>query len=516
MRTIDLLAFIVYFLVFSIIGLVAGRRRKSNAADFFIQQHKLPWYLIGFSYIAAGASSEQFIGTVGSVYSRGMVIANWEWGNAIPIMIMVVLFIPYYLKNRILTIPEFLEKRFNTKVKLLFAFISILIYVFINLAGVLYTGAYAMSGILGMDFYLCIGFIVSIVGFFVIYGGMASIAWTNVMQALMLIGTGIAIFVIGLFTVPGGWKAIIGSGPRAHLIKPMDDPDVPWTAILVLMFSTNVWYYCTNQNINQTTLGAKNEWHAKMGIIFAGLLWIIIPFADVFPGLIAHALEPDLPSADGAFIYVIDRLLPAGGAGVVYGVLIFSVVASIQSGINAVSTIFIFNIYRPLVDKNATERKLIRTGRFFAAAVLVVGAFYAPIVGSFTHIFDFFQQCWVFVAAPISITFLLSMITRRIDSRLAFILLSLTFPMFLAPYAAKLTGITMNIYNLAGIVWLCLMTFAVSYMFLFNPDPALEKDDPIGIHVKDIEGTRMPWYASTAFWGGIMVLAYLTVYILFW
>jgi len=246
LKNIDILTFIIYFLLFSIIGLVAGRKRKNNAADFFIQQNKLPWYLIGFSYIAAGASSEQFIGTVGSVYSRGMVIANWEWGNAIPIMVMVVFFIPYYLKNRIVTIPEFLEKRFNTKVKLLFAFISILIYVFINLAGVLYTGAYAMSGILGINMYLCIGLIISIVGFFVIYGGMASIAWTNVMQALMLIGSGITIFIIGLFTVPGGWETIIGSGPRANLIKPVDDPDVPWTAILVLMFSTNIWYYCTN------------------------------------------------------------------------------------------------------------------------------------------------------------------------------------------------------------------------------------------------------------------------------
>ena len=516
MKNIDLLTFLIYFLLFSIIGLVAGRKRKSNAAEFFIQQHKLPWYLIGFSYIAAGASSEQFIGTVGSVYSRGMVIANWEWGNAIPIIIMVVFFIPYYLKNRILTIPEFLEKRFNTKVKLLFAFISILIYVFINLAGVLYTGAYAMSGILGIHIYLCIGLIISIVGFFVIYGGMASIAWTNVMQALMLIGTGIAIFIIGLFTVPGGWDTIIGTGPRANLIKPIDDPDVPWTAILLLMFSTNIWYYCTNQHINQSTLGAKNEWHAKMGIIFAGLLWIIIPFADVFPGLIAHALEPNLPLADGAFIYVVDRLIPAGGAGIVYGVLIFSVVTSIQSGINAVSSIFIFNIYKELINKNATEQKLIKTGRFFAAGVLIIGAFYAPIVGSFTHIFDFFQQYWVFVAAPISITFLLSMITKRINSKLAFILLALTFPMFLAPYAVKEIGITMNIYNLAGIVWMCILVFAVLYMFLFSPAPVYNNDDSIGIYVKDTEKIQMPWYKSIAFWGSIMVLAYLTIYIIFW
>lgn len=516
MKNIDILTFIIYFLLFSIIGLVAGRKRKSNAADFFIQQNKLPWYLIGFSYIAAGASSEQFIGTVGSVYSRGMVIANWEWGNAIPIMVMVVFFIPYYLKNKIVTIPEFLEKRFNTKVKLLFAFISILIYVFINLAGVLYTGAYAMSGILGINMYLCIGSIITIVGFFVIYGGMASIAWTNVMQALMLIGSGITIFIIGLFTVPGGWETIIGTGQRANLIKPIDDPDVPWTAILVLMFSTNIWYYCTNQHINQTTLGAKNEWHAKMGIIFAGLLWIIIPFADVFPGLIAYALEPNLPSPDGAFIYVVDRLIPAGGAGIIYGVLIFSVVSSIQSGINAVSSIFIFNIYKELINKHASEQKLIKTGRFFAAAVLIIGAFYAPIVGSFSHIFDFFQQCWVFVAAPISITFLLSMITKRINSKLAFLLLMLTFPMFLAPYAVKQIGITMNIYNLAGLVWACLLAFAVLYMFLFNPEPVSKNEDPIGIYVKDTAVIQMPWYKSIAFWGSIMVLAYLTIYIIFW
>jgi SSS family solute:Na+ symporter len=120
LQNLDYFTFAIYFLLFTVIGLVAGRKRKTNAADFFIQQNKLPWYLIGFSFIAAGASSEQFIGTVGSVYSRGMVIANWEWGNAIPIMVMVVLFIPYYLKNRVVTIPEFLEKRFNTKVKLLF------------------------------------------------------------------------------------------------------------------------------------------------------------------------------------------------------------------------------------------------------------------------------------------------------------------------------------------------------------------------------------------------------------
>ncbi len=516
LQNIDYFAFIVYFLVFTIIGLVAGRKRKTNAAEFFIQQDKLPWYIIGFSFITAGVSSEQFIGTVGSVYGRGLVIANWEWGNAVAVVVMVVLFIPYYLKKRILTIPEFLEKRFNRKVSLLFAAISILVYVFINLAGVLYSGAFAMSGILGINLYLCILIITVIVGFFTIYGGMASIAWTNVMQAVMLIGGGMTIFVIGLYTVPGGWNAIIGSGQRAHLIQPASDPDIPWTAILVLMFSTNIWYYCTSQNINQATLGAKNEWHAKMGIIFAGLLWILIPLGDVFPGLIAHALEPNLPKPDHAFVFVINRLIPAGGAGIIYGVLIFAVVAAIQSGINGISSIFTFDIYRPLIKPKATEKDLIKTGRYFAGAILIIGAFYAPIVGSFKHIFDFFQECWAFIAVPISLTFLLSLITKRMNSKLAFGMLLLTLPMFFVPYVVRQLGITMNIYNLAGIMWICLLIGSVVYILLRTPKPVPQILVLSNIPVSEIQLNRMPWYKTIAFWITVMVLAYLTVYIIFW
>lgn len=515
LQNIDYFTFTIYFLVFTAIGLVAGRKSKTSAADFFIQQNKLPWYIIGFSFITSGVSSEQFIGTVGSVYGRGLVIANWEWGNAVAVLVMVVLFIPYYLKKRVLTIPEFLEKRFNRKVSLLFAAISILIYVFINLAGVLYSGAFAMSGILGINLYLCILIITLIVGFFTIYGGMASIAWTNVLQAVMLIGGGITIFVIGLFTVDGGWNAIIGTGPRAHLIQPASDPDIPWTAILVLMFSTNIWYYCTSQNINQATLGAKNVWHAKMGIIFAGLLWIFIPLGDVFPGLIAHALDPNLPKADSAFVFVISKLIPAGGAGIIYGVLIFAVVAAIQAGINGISSIFTFDIYKPLIKPKATEANLIQTGRYFAAVVLMTGAFYSPIVGSFKHIFDFFQECWAFIAVPISLTFLLSMITKRMDSKLAFSMLLLTLPMFFVPYAVRQLGITMNIYNLAGILWICLLVFAIIYMLLFSQKPKIEQQS-IDAEIPELVVPPMPWYKSIAFWLSVMVLAYLTVYIIFW
>lgn len=512
----DYAAFFIYLAVFVGIGLWAGRRRRSEAADFYLRKNHLSWYVIGFSLVAAGVSSEQFIGTVGAVYSRGLVTANWEWGIAPAIVIMVVLFVPYYLKKQILTTPEFLEKRFDKRVSFLYAVLSVLIYVFINLAGVLYSGAFAMSQILNIPLYWCIAFIAGTVGFFSIYGGMASLAWVSVLQAVMLLGSGITLFVRGINRVEGGFGAIIGSGERAHLIKPLSDPEIPWTALLVLMFSTNIWYYCTSQNINQSVLGAKSQWHGKMGIVFAGFLLLFVPLADVFPGLIAYQLNPALPRADMAFVYVTQQLLPLGGAGIVYGVLIFAVVTAVLSGVNGVSTIFTFDIYKNTAQQlsEREEGQLIRVGRYFAATVLVAGALFAPVVGSFKHIFDFFQQCWAFVAVPVSLTFLLGVLSRRMTANLAFYLLLSTFPMFLMPYILKAAGLNFNTFNVAGILWLVLLGLCWLHITFFGeerlpvPEPAYPRDVP--------EREQVPWYQSVPFWLIVMVLCYVGIYSLFW
>lgn len=511
----DYLAFFIYLALFVGIGLWAGRRRRSEAADFYLRQDHLPWYVIGFSLVAAGVSSEQFIGTVGAVYSRGLVTANWEWGILPAVVIMVVLFVPYYLKKRILTTPEFLEKRFDKRVSFLYAVLSVLIYVFINLAGVLYSGAFAMSQILGIDLYWCIAFIASTVGFFSIYGGMASLAWVSVLQAIMLLGSGFTLFVLGINRVEGGFAAIIGSGERAHLIKPLTDPEIPWTALLVLMFSTNVWYYCTSQNINQSVLGAKSQWHGKMGIVFAGFLLLFVPLADVFPGLIAYRLNPALPRADMAFVYVTQQLLPAGGAGVVYGVLIFAVVTAVLSGVNGVSTIFTFDIYKNSMQQRQErdQGQLIKVGRYFAAIVLLTGASFAPVVGSFKHIFDFFQQCWAFVAVPVSLTFLLGVLSKRMTANLAFYLLLSTFPMFLMPYILKATGVDLNIFNVAGVLWVVLLGICLLHITFFGEKKAPEPEPMPGTVPAD---EIVPWYQSVPFWLSVMVLCYIGIYILFW
>lgn len=517
MSNYDNYTFALYLVAFVATGIIAGRKRRTGAADFYMRQNHLPWYVIGFSLVAAGISSEQFIGTVGAVYSRGLVTANWEWGIAPAILIMVVLFAPYYLRNKVLTTPGFLENRFDKRVSSIYAVLSVFIYVFINLAGVLYSGGFAMGQFLGLNSYVCVLILVAVVGFFSIYGGMASLASTSVLQAIMLLVGGIVLFSLGLAKVEGGLSAIIGEGERAHLIRPLSDPEIPWTALLVLMFSTNIWYYCTSQNINQSVLGAKSSWHARMGLVFAGFLLMLVPLADVFPGLIAYKLNPDLPKADMAFVYVTNELLPLGGAGVMYGVLIFSVVTAIMAGINSVSTIFTFDIYPKLVKHPVSDTRKVKIGRIFSASVLAVGALYTPVVGSFNHIFDFFQECWAFVAVPISLTFLLGILFRQMSAKLAYGLMLLTFPMFLMPYLIKLLGIPMNIYNVAGLVWLITLGCCLLYIYFVDRRNYVQKPEESQPAVTPLVAhERLPLFKRVGFWTVVMVGCYVVIYAVFW
>ena len=521
LRTADYFVFGLYFLAFIGIGLWSGRKKKTNARDFFITQNRLPWYVIGFSLIAAGISSEQFLGTVGFAYSHGLSVANWEWLNGPSILVLVFLFIPFYLKKKIVTMPQFLEKRFDSRVRTLFAIITILVYVFINLAGVTYSGGFALSKILGLNLYACIWIIALTAGFFTIYGGMATIAWTNVFQACMLIGSGILVFILGLTHVGGGFQSIIGTGSRAHLILPASDPDIPWTGLLSLMLSTNIWYYCTSQNINQSTLGAKNKWHAQVGVLFAGALWLLIPFADTFPGLIAYAINPKI-QPDSAFIFVINRLIPAGVIGIIFAVLCASVISAIQAGINGVSTIFTFDFYQHYVDKQASEQKLIRVGRTFAAAALIVGAIWAPMVLRFGQIFSYFQECWAFIAIPISVTFVMGVLWRRVHAVSAFYTLILAFPMFLMPYLLRVMHVGMNVFFVAFIVFGLTVLYIIVLTLLTSPRGTEDenmawkffgKKDSVelAIAVKTVK-----WYMNVGILAGLMIAAYIIIYIIFW
>ena len=516
---VDTIIFISYFVILTFIGIWSGRKKKKSVEDFFLAGGKLPWYVIGFAIIAAGISSEQFLGTVGFAYSHGLSVANWEWLNGPSILILILIFIPFYLRRKVVTMPHFLEMRYDGRVRTLFAVITLLTYVLINLAGVIFTGGYALNILFGFDLVRSIWAMTILAGLFTIWGGMLTVAWTNVFQSVLLLSGGLLVFILGLFEI-GGINEIIGEGSRAHLILPSDDANTPWTGLLVLAFSTNVWYYCTNQTVNQAALGAKNEWHAKMGIIFAGLLWVLIAFADVFPGLIAFALNSSI-EPDSAYPFVVHELVPLGLRGIVFAGLTGAIISTIEAVINASSTIFTYDIYQRFINVKADQRAMIRTGRITSGVVLVVGGLWAPMVTRFGQIFSYFQECWAFVAIPVVIVFLGGLLWKRVNSQVAFIILLLSFPMFVMPYILRLLEVEMNVFNVAGLVFIVyIIIFIIITLSQKTKPDEQEKQFTWNFSMVKIPETyppaHQPWYKSLLLWGSFMVGVYIYIYAVFW
>jgi SSS family solute:Na+ symporter len=521
LNVLDIIIFSGYFVILLFIGFWSGRKKNKKATDFFLTSKTLPWYVIGFSIIAAGISSEQFLGTVGFAYNYGLSVANWEWLNGPAILLLTFIFIPFYMRRKVITMPHFLELRYNGKIRTLFAIITILTYVFINMAGVIFSGGYALNKIFGLDLYVGIWGMSIIAGSFTIYGGMESVAWTNVFQSILLLGSGLLIFFIGLFIIPGGINTIIGEGTRSHLILPADDPEIPWTGLIILMISTNVWFFCTNQTINQAALGAKNEWHARIGVLFAGFLAIAIAFADAFPGLIAYVLNPNLEASDDAYPYVVNHLIPAGLKGLVFAGLCGAIISTIEALANASSTIFSFDIYKRWINKNANDKQIIFYGRIVGAAVLIIGTLWAPIVMRFGHIFSYFQECWAFIAIPIAIIFVVGVLWDGLTDRSAFWTLLLSFPMLILPYVLRTLEVDMNVFNVAGFVLVFTLLFTISTSLLTRKEKKSNLQDYIwNISMLKIPKNIFPgkyyWFRKVGFWAIVMIVAYMTIYFIFW
>ena len=518
---IDFSIFFLYFIILFTIGIRAARKKKPGSAEsFFLTNHTLPWYAIGFSFIAAGISSAQLLGIIGFSYKYGMAVTNWEWLNGPSILIMVFIFIPFYIRKKIATMPQFLELRYDKKIRTLFAVITILTYVLINLPGVIFSGGFMLNKMLGINMYVGMWTLVAISGIFVVYGGMESVAWTNLFQGLLLLGGGLMVFVLGLFAVPGGWNSILGEGERSHLILPADHPDIPWPGLIVLALSTNIWFFCSNQTINQSALGAKNEWHAKSGVLLVGFLTILIVTVDVFPGMIAYALNSNLSAPDEAYPFVIQNLVPAGLKGIVFAAVCGTIISNLEALGHASSTIFVFDIYKDLINKNGTDKQMILAGRIAGISALLFAALWAPLVMKFGQIFSYFQEGWAFIAIPVTIIFLLGIFWKGLTTRSAFWTLCLSFPLLVLPYLLRLWDVKMNVYNVAAFVLVGCVLFtvitSVATQKTYQPKPEYLWSSSMLKLPAAIFPHGYKWYQRISVWAALLVVIYVVLYAVFW
>ena len=520
---LDYGVFILYMALVIAVGFWVARRERASSSSYFLAGRRLPWFAIGASLIASSISTEQFIGEVGFAYRHGLAVANWEWGVFPAMTVMLLFFIPFYTRRHISTMPEWLEHRFGPSSRFTFAIITVLSYTFINLAGVLYAGGLALHTIFDVNLWHAVIVLAVVAGAYTVAGGLASVVWTDVMQATLLLGAGMLVFVLGLNEV-GGWEALRGTGDRAHLMLPASHPELPWTAILVGMVSTNLWYYGTNQYINQRVLGARNEWHARAGIIFAGFLGVFLAMAVCFPGLIAYRLFPNMENPDQAYPKVVSHLigpLGFGLRGLVFAGLIGAIMSTIDSLINSCSTILTIDFYKRLWKPAAGDREMLRFGRLATAVVLGIGMLWTPVVGRWETLFGYFQECWFFMAVPIVVVFVSALLWPRSNNFSATTTLLLCIPMTLLPAVLKVLPWEINSFNLAGILLLPVVAFHVAAAYV-KPAPSAEiverwiwKPHMIFLPKEDGLGRR-PWYKNLVFWWALVAAIYVTLYVIFW
>ena len=519
---LDAVIMVVYLVAVAVIGFLAGRRETKTSRDYFLAGSRLPWYAIGLSMVASSISTEQFIGEVGFAYSYGLAVANWEWLIFPALTVLIWVFTPFFIRQHVTTMPEFLERRYGPGSRTILALLTILSYAAVNLALVLYSGGIALNHIFGLPILTGVLLLAVVTSAYTLYGGLSSVVWTDVFQCVLLLLGGILIFVLGLMRVDGGWETILGTGDRAHLMLPADHPVLPWTSMLVLALVTNVWYYCTNQYINQRCLGAKDEWHAKMGMLFCGVLGLLLALAVSFPGMIAYALNPNLEDPNTAYPYLVLTLVPVSLQGLILAALVSAIMSTISSLLNSTATVFTIDIYQRFIDKEAAQEKLIRVGRYAGLAVMLVALACVPLVGMWRHIFAYCQEVWVLLAGPTVAVFLVGVLWRRATSTAATVTMAVSFPLMLLPYLEQVyhfLPIPMLVFG--GVTFLFCVVLMVAVSLVTTPVAREEAQSMQWTFAMlklppEQAAANAVWYRRVGFWWLLLGSVYATIYAVFW
>lgn len=476
LHRIDLLLFFGYLAVNVLLGLWVSRRKQASAKGYFLAGDGLPWYAIGGSIIAANISTEHFIGMVGAAYSAGFVLAQWEWGNWFTFSLLIWVFLPYYIRGGIYTMPEFLERRYNPACRYIYAVCSLILWVVAQMAAVMLAGGKALEGMFGFQPEWSIPLLAILAGSYTIYGGLAAVAWTDFLQFVVLMIGGLIVAVIGVAKV-GGLQALMQAAPeKFRIIYPADDPNYPWLGVFALFLSVGVWYNCTNQFIVQRCLGARSEWDGRMGVVFAGFMKILLPFLVVLPGIVAYRLYPSLPDPDQAYPILVRDLVPMGLGGIVMAGIASALLSHLSSVLNSCSTVFTMDLYRPFRGEPG-DRELVLVGRVSGFVILLLSAILAFWLASGQHrIFALIQNVGAWIAAPISAVFLLGVLWRRATASAATAVLILGFPLtaFIEYYLFKQVALLQpydNWLNRTFMVWLlCLAMMIGVSLFTKAPD----------------------------------------------
>jgi SSS family solute:Na+ symporter len=475
--SVDWIFLILYMLVIAGISIWSIRKSKNSPTDYFLANRNLGWWVIGASILASNVGSEHIVGLAGVAAQKGTPMGHYELHSWIVLMLGWV-FVPFYMRSRVYTMPEFLERRFNAKARRLLSIIQLLSYVIAKASVTIFAGALVFNQILGVDFWTGAIILVVVTGVYTIFGGLHAVMYTEAIQAfVLLIGSGVLLF-IGLDKV-GGWNGLMTSiePERLNMFRPLSDPEFPWLGILFASPIVGIWYWCTDQHIVQRCLAGRDETQARRGTIFAAYLKLMPFFIFLIPGLIAFVLHQkgQLPlptNADGttdynaAFPAMVKHIMPMGLRGLLAGGLLAALMASLASVYNACSTLFTMDIYQK-AKPNASDKELVRVGRIATGVVVILGMAWIPLMGRISStLYEYLQSVQSYLAPPIAAVFLFGVFFKRINATGAYTAMVLGFVVGLIKLSLELfkTDLSGVLYDFATINFL----YFCIYLFLFS------------------------------------------------
>lgn len=414
---LDLAVIALYALGIIGLGLWVSRRR-SSAEDYFLASRSMTWPVIGLSLLASNISSTTLIGLAGAAYATGISVYNYEWMATLVLAFFCVFFLPFLLRSQVYTLPEYLERRFDRRSRRYFSALTIFLNIVVDTAGTLYGGALMLKLVLpGWSLWEIVTVLALSAGAYTVAGGLRAVIYTETVQAIILLAASVFIGFFA-FAKAGGWDAVMAAVDPAKLslIRPLDDPGVPWLGLVLGVPLLGFYFWCTNQFMVQRVLSARDEYHGRWGALFAGLLKLPVLYLMVLPGTCAILLYPNLTQPDLVYPTLIFDLLPAGLIGLVMAGFFAAIMSSIASTFNSAATLVTMDFIRPWRPQ-ADGAALVRAGRTTTVVFMVLAVLWAPQIERFASLWQYLQAVLAYAVPPVCALFLVGLFWRRANAR---------------------------------------------------------------------------------------------------
>lgn len=519
---IDLTILVAYLIGSRLLALWLTRGGSGDSSGFFLGGRSFTWPLIGFSLFATNMSGASFVGLAGAGYNSGISVYSYEWMAAVILVIFIFFILPFYLRSEVFTMPEFLERRFDRRLRYAFALMLIFLNIFLDCAGALYAGGLVVQTLFPeIDLWVGVLGLALLAAVLSVTGGLGAVVVSDTIQACVLIAGGTIIYFAARAAVPS-WEAVEAAVPEGALsiVQPLDDPALPWPGLFTGVLIIGIYFWVTNQMMVQRVLGAKNLDHGRWGSIFAGFLKLPILYIMILPGVFAVVLYPDLPTPDLAFPTLAFDLLPIGLRGLILAALIAAITSTVDSILNSASTVVTMDLVRPL-KPDISDRRLVFWGRVTTGLVTLVAVIWSPQIQNFPSLWQYLQSILSFVTPPVVAVFLIGIFWARANANAAFITFAGGVALGIAGFLAiEVAGLFEFHFLYAAGVSFALSCASMVLFSLVTPSSGKEVDDlvwtPAIFRAETRELAAKPAYLNYRYQSVVLLVVTAAIVVAYW